>query len=113
MTKRLKNYKLSCVGLDSDGNPSRLTFFVYAVEGVENARRIIRKDKFRRRLMRILDIDYNTVELRAVRCNSKGEVADSDIPQELEIMMVENQEISDLIRINNTRNYLVGETEDA
>ena len=109
MAKQLKNYKLSCVGLDDEGLQSRLVFFIYAVEGVENARNIVRDDKVRRRLMRKQNTDWRTAELLAVRCNRKGEVADSDIPQELEIMMVENQEIEDLIRSRNVRHWLFGE----
>jgi len=109
MAKQLKNYKLSCVGLDDEGNSCRLVFFIYAVEGVDNARRIVRKDLTRRRMMRKQNIDWQTAELRAVRCNSKGEVADSDISQELDIMMVENKELEDLLRISQTRNWLIGE----
>ena len=109
MAKQLKNYKLSCVGLDDDGLQSRLVFFVYAVEGVENARNIVREDHVRRRLMRKQNVNWRTAELRTVCCNRKGEVADSDIPQELEIMMAENQEIEDLIRIKNARHWLIGE----
>jgi len=112
MAKQLKNYKLSCVGLDDEGLPSRLVFFVYAVEGVENARRIVRKDNVRRRMMRRQNVDWKTAELRAVRCNQKGEVADSDTPQELEIMMAEHKEIEDLTRIRKARNWLTG-AEDA
>lgn len=109
MAKQLKNYKLSCVGLDDEGLQSRLVFFIYAVEGIENARNIVRDDKVRRRLMRKQNTDWRTAELRSVRCNRKGEVADSDIPQELEIMMAENQEIDDLIRIRKARHWLIGE----
>ena len=109
MAKQLKNFKLSCVGLDDEGLTSRLVFFVYAVEGVENARNIVRNDNPRRRLMRKQNVDWRTAELRAVRCNSKGEVADSDTPKELEIMMVEHQETEDLLRIRNVRHWLIGE----
>ena len=112
MSKTLRNYKLSCVGLDSDGQPARLVFFVYGVEGVENARRIVRKDKIRRRLMRQQNIDWDSVELRAVRCNGQGEVADSDTPQELDVMMAENKDIDDLLRIHKMRSWLTGEDTD-
>ena len=111
MAKQLKNYKLSSVGLDNDGFSRRLVFFVYAVEVVENARNIVRDDKVRRRMMRRQNVDWKTAELRAVRCNRRGEVTDSDIPQELEIMMVENQEIKDLIRIQRARHWLIGEQD--
>ena len=109
MAKQLKNCKLSCVGLDKDGCPARMIFFVYGVEGVENAKRISCKDRFNRKIMRQHNLDHNTVGLHTVPCNAKGEVTDRYIPQELDIMMAENQEIEDMCRIRNARSWLIGE----
>ena len=106
MTKQLKNYKLSCVGLDDDGQPSRMVFFVYSVETVEDAIDEARQDHYRRKVMGRQNLDWKSAELRAVRCNQKGEVDDSDIPQELEIMMLENAEIENLRAVQKARSWL-------
>jgi len=109
MNKQLKNYKLSCVGLDDDNQTARMVFFVYGVEGVENARRIVRKDNARRRMMRQHNVDWKMVDLHAVRCNSKGEVADSDLEQELSIMSIESAQIESLLRQKHIREWVKNE----
>ncbi len=96
MTKKLKNYKLSCVGVDENDAPARLKFFIYDVEGVEEARNQARKDKYRRKVMGQSGIDFRRVELRAVRCDSNGEVADDDLEKELQIMTAEAVELERL-----------------
>ena len=88
--KRLHNYKLSCVGVDNDGTSARFSCLVYGVTNVDAARKIVREDKYRRKVMRRQNIDWRTVELRAVRCNNKGRVADCDLPLEIEIITREN-----------------------
>jgi len=109
MTKELENYKLSCVGLDDAGQPSRMVFFVYDVETVEDAIDETRQDPYRRKVMGRQNLDWKSAEFRAVRCNQKGEIDDNDIPQELEIMMLEHTEIDDLMRIRKARSWLTGE----
>jgi len=78
MKKQLRNYKVSCIGIDDEGTPAKLTFFIYAVQGVENAIRIIRKDPPRRKMMRKENIDWETVQFSAVQCNRLGEVIEDE-----------------------------------
>lgn len=96
MNKRLHNYKLSCVGIDDDGASVRFICFVYGVKNVDTARKLVRNDKYRRKVMRRQNMDWRTIELRAVRCNRKGKVAECDLPLEIEIMTRENFDIDQL-----------------
>jgi len=76
-----------------------LTFYVYGAENVESARAVVRADKYNRKAMTESNIDYETVELHVIRCTATGEVGDSDIPAELDIMMKENAELDRLYNI--------------
>ncbi len=94
MTKKnTKNYKLSCVGIDSAGLSARLQFCVYDVKTIAEAREEVRKDKLHRKVMRRNNIDYKTVELRAVRCNNDGEVEKNNMKKERRIVDAESAEI--------------------
>lgn len=90
-TKNTKNYKLSCVGIDPTGSAARLQFCVYNVKSIADAREQVRTDKLRQKTMRQNNIDYKTVELRAVRCTNDGEVA--DMKKENKIIEAENAEV--------------------
>ncbi len=94
--KRLHNYKISCVGVDDDGTAARFICFVYSVKNLEAARKIVRQDRYRRKIMRRQNIDWRTNELRAVRCNNRGEVANCDLPLELEIMTREHFDLDQI-----------------
>lgn len=89
---RLNSYKLSCVGVDENGNRARCTFFVYDVENVSAARAVVRSGSQRRKIMRRQKIDWRTVTLRAVRCNSEGGVGATDRLNEEQIERQEQQE---------------------
>ncbi len=94
---RSNNYKLSCVGVDDDGNRARCTFFVYDAENVETAREQVRADNQRRKIMRRQKVDWRTVTLRAVRCNSEGGVGATDRVLEEQIESQERQEQNTLV----------------
>ena len=106
MTDKKNNHKLSCVGLDDDEQPARMIFFVYGVESVEDARNEVRKDNIRRKMMRQNNVDWKSVELHALRCNAKGEVAESDLEQELGIMAIEADQLEALFRQNRMRPWM-------
>ena len=104
--KKLHNYKFSCVGLDDEEHPSRMIFFVYDAEEIEDARNEVRKDNIRRRMMRQNNVDWKTVELHGVRCNQSGEVAESDLEQELVIMSVEADQLETLRKQRKIRPWM-------
>ena len=86
-----------------------MVFFVYDAENEEEAINEARQDPYRRKVMGRQNLDWKSVELRAVRCSQKGEVEENDVPEELEIMMAEHQEMDDLMRIRKARSWLTGE----
>ena len=89
---RQNNYKLSCVGVDNNGNRARFSFFVYGAEDVEAARDAVRSDKRRRRLMKRQNVDWKTANLRAVRCTKSGTIGNGDRKLEEQIESQERQE---------------------
>lgn len=96
MEKILRNYKVSCVGVDDSNQPARLSFFIYGVRAVENAFRIVRKDSYRRKMMRRENINWETVQLDAVECDKLGEVFEEELGNELIIMERQLQTIKQL-----------------
>ena len=94
---RQNNYKLSCVGVDNNGNRARFSFFVYGVEDVEAARDAVRSDKRRRKLMKRQNVDWRTATLRAVRCSKSGNVGNGDRVLEEQIESQERQEQNTLV----------------
>lgn len=94
---RQNNYKLSCVGVDNNGNRARFSFFVYGVVDVEAARDAIRSDKRRRRLMKRQNVDWKTANLRSVRCSKSGKVGNGDRVLEEQIESQERQEQNVLV----------------
>lgn len=86
-----KNYKLSCIGIDPNGSAARLQFCVYNVKSIADAQKQVREDKMRQKMMRQNNIDYKTIELRAVRCTVDGEPA--DMKKENKIIEAENAEV--------------------
>jgi len=94
---RLNNYRLSCVGVDDNGNRARCTFFVYGVKNVEAARKVVRADNQRRKIMRRQKADWRTVTLRAVRCNKSGGVGATDRKAEEQIERQEQEQLDVLV----------------
>ena len=90
---RLNNYRLSCVGVDDNGNRARCTFFVYGVKNVETARKAVREDNQRRKIMRRQKADWRTVTLRAVRCNNSGGIGATDRKMEEQIERQEQEQL--------------------
>jgi len=88
-----KNYKLSCVGVDSKGEMGRMIFHVYAVKGIENAERIVRKNSYRRSLMRKHDLSWRTVEFNIVETDGRGETLPEFVGAEKEIRVREAEQI--------------------
>jgi hypothetical protein len=81
MTQK-NNYKLFCAGIDDEGRIAKLYFYVYKVRGIENAKRIVKKDKLRRKFMRLNNIDWKTVELPGVQCDSHGRLLEGEEEKE-------------------------------
>ena len=101
----LKNYKLSCVALDEEHSEVRLTFFEYDVETLEDARKGVEEDPYRRKLMRKYDINWEVNSLDAVGCDELGNVYESEIPHELDIMIKQNEYLRELKEQRSRRFY--------
>ena len=110
---RLKNFKLSCVGVDDNGNRSRCTFFVYGVKNVEVARSEVRENNQRRKIMRRQRIDWRTVTLRAVRININGGVCATDRMMEEQIERQEYEEQDALMVAYKVRTHWTNLAETA
>lgn len=104
---RQNNYKLSCVGVDNNGNRARFSFFVYSVKDVEAARDVVRSDKRRRRLMTRQNVDWKTVNLRVVRCSKSGKVGNGDRALEEQIELRERQEQDALVAEWNEQTHWI------
>lgn len=104
-TKNTKNYKLSCIGLDSANLPARLQFCVYDVKTIAEARENVRKDKLNQRVMRHNNIDYKTVELRVVRCTNDGDVVTADLKKEQKIVDDENADVRHMYFEQRCKNH--------
>lgn len=102
---RLNNYKLSCVGVDDNGNRARCMFLVYDVKNVDEARAEVRSSNQRRKIMRRQKIDWRTVTLRAVRCNKSGGVGNGDRLMEEQIARQERQEQDVLLNQWRIKNH--------
>ena len=109
----LKNYKLSCVGVDDSGFVARCTFFVYDVKNVEAAREAVRSNKQRRTIMRRQRLDWRTVTLRAVRCNKSGGVGNGDRLMEEQIERQEYEEQAALVEAWKIRTHWTNQPETA
>lgn len=91
----MKNYKLSCVGVDNEGAGARLLFCVYNVEGTINAERIVRKRSYRRSLMRKHNIDWRNITFNIVEIDEKGETLSEFIDAEQDIRLAEDIQIKE------------------
>lgn len=94
----MRNYKLSCVGVDEKGSTGRMIFHVYAVKGIENAERIVRKDSYRRSLMRKHGLDWRAITLSAVETDSMGKTLPEFVEPEKEIRKRENRQMKTKLR---------------
>jgi len=81
----MKNFKLSCVGVDSKGATGRMIFYEYDVEDMESAISNTRKNSYRRKVMRRHDLDWRSVEFNVVECDDRGNTLPDFVDEEKKI----------------------------